>query len=152
MEGEKFETWLGSIIKPEEPFYLAGKDVGQLKRLIERAASIGYEGQIKEAFVLEFGEKSQHLLDVSDFRSNSEDYTIIDVRNHSEVIEDQRFPNSISIPLPDLRKRLSEIPTAKPIVVHCAGGYRSAAGSSIISSAMGEKVKVFDLSEAVKEF
>ncbi len=25
MEKGKFETWLGSIIKPEEPFYLAGE-------------------------------------------------------------------------------------------------------------------------------
>jgi len=36
--------------------------------------------------------------------------------------------------------------------VHCAGGYRSAAGSSIIKSKIMDKVKVFDLSEAVKEF
>jgi rhodanese-related sulfurtransferase len=152
MEGEKFETWLGSIIKPEEPFYLAGQDVSQLKRLIERAASIGYEGQIVEAFVLDAGEKTQQLLDLSAFRSNLEQYTIVDVRNHSEVSEGRPFANSLSLPLSELRNRLPEIPTDKPIVVHCAGGYRSAAGSSIVNSALGEKVKVFDLSEAVKEF
>ena len=152
MEGEKFETWLGSIIKPVEPFYLAGEDVNQLKRLIERVAFIGYEGQIVEAFVLEFGKKTQPLLDLSDFRSNLEHYTIIDVRNASEVIQGKLFTNSLSLPLSELRNRLLEIPTDKPIVVHCAGGYRSAAGSSIINSALGEKVKVFDLGEAVKEF
>lgn len=152
MEGEKFETWLGSIIKPEEPFYLAGKDVSQLKRLAERAASIGYEGQIVEAFVLESGDKSQPLLDLSAFRSHLGQYTIIDVRNPSEVKNGKPFINSLSLPLPELRDRLTEIPTTKPIVVHCAGGYRSAAASSIIDSALGKKVKVFDLSEAVKEF
>ena len=37
-------------------------------------------------------------------------------------------------------------------VVHCAGGYRSAAGSSIIKSSLNGKVVVYDLSEAIKQF
>jgi hypothetical protein len=36
-------------------------------------------------------------------------------------------------------------------VVHCAGGYRSAAGSSIVAAAL-PGVQVFDLGEAVKSF
>jgi len=36
--------------------------------------------------------------------------------------------------------------------VHCAGGYRSAAASSLIHSELNGKVKVLDLGEAVKEF
>ena len=42
MEGTKFETWLGSLIHPEEPFYMSGENEAQLKRLMERTASIGY--------------------------------------------------------------------------------------------------------------
>lgn len=152
MEGEKFETWLGSIIKPGEPFYLAGKSVEELKRLAERAASIGYETQIVEAFVLEVGDESQQLLDKKAFKANSDQYTIVDVRNPSEIKEKKIFAKSLSFPLPDLRNKLAEIPTDKPIVVHCAGGYRSAAGSSIINDALGKKVPVYDLSDAVKEF
>ena len=37
------------------------------------------------------------------------------------------------------------------MVVHCAGGYRSAAGSSIVAPAL-RGTKVFDLGEAVKTF
>lgn len=152
MEGAKFETWLGSIIKPGEPFYLAGKSTEQLQTLIERAAAIGYEPQIKEAFVLEYATQSEPVIDINAFKENLDDYTIVDVRNGSEVKEGKPFKNSISIPLPEVRNRVEEIPTDKPIVVHCAGGYRSAAGSSIIKSALDVKVKVFDLSEAIKEF
>jgi hydroxyacylglutathione hydrolase len=45
-----------------------------------------------------------------------------------------------------------KIPTDKPIVVHCAGGYRSAAASSLIHSTLNGKVSVMDLGEAVKKF
>jgi predicted protein tyrosine phosphatase len=38
------------------------------------------------------------------------------------------------------------------VVIHCAGGYRSAAGSSIVAAAIGRSVEVFDLSDAVKSF
>ena len=152
MEGEKFETWLGSIIKPEEPFYLAAEDEAQLKRLIARAASIGYEAQIKEAFALEYGIEEQPVLNIDAFKENTKDYTIVDVRNASEAKLHKPFAHSINIPLPELRARVHEIPTSKPVVVHCAGGYRSAAGSSIVNAELGEKTKVFDLGEAIKKF
>ena len=152
MEGPKFETWLGSIIKPGEPFYLAGESQEQLGKLIKRAAAIGYESQVEEAFVLAYAAVSEPVLDINVFKERLDDYTIIDVRDDSEVKEQKPFKNSISIPLPEVRNRLNEIPTDKPIVVHCAGGYRSAAGSSIIKSALDGRVKVFDLSEAIKEF
>jgi rhodanese-related sulfurtransferase len=54
--------------------------------------------------------------------------------------------------LHELRERTNEIPVNKPIVVHCAAGYRSAAGSSIIQSKLNEKAQVFDLGEDVKKF
>lgn len=152
MEGAKFETWLGSIIKPGEQFYLAGESKDQLLKLIDRAAAIGYEPQIKEAFVVDYAALSEPVIDLDAFKENLDNYTIVDVRNSSEVKEGKPFKNSISIPLPEVRNRVNEIPTDKPIVVHCAGGYRSAAGSSIIKSVLNGKARVFDLSEAIKKF
>lgn len=152
MEGAKFETWLGSIIKPGEPFYLAGENIVQLEFLIERAAAIGYETQIREAFVLEFGIESDPVLDVNEFKNHPDNYTIIDIRNDSEIKKGKTFKQSIAIPLPELRNRISEIPTDKPVIVHCAGGYRSAAGSSIINLELKNKVPVFDLGEEIKQF
>jgi hydroxyacylglutathione hydrolase len=152
MEGTKFETWLGSIIKPGEKFYLAGQDEDQLRKLIERSASIGYEGQIEKAFIVKEGDEKIEPIKVSEFKDHKEDYTIVDVRNPSEVKEKRIFENSIAIPLAELRERVHEIPTGKPVVVHCAAGYRSAAGTSIIQSKLNGNVKVFDLSDAIKEF
>ena len=152
MEGDKFETWLGSIIKPLEKFYLGAQSENQLQKIIERTAAIGYEGQIEEAFVINYGIRNMEKLDMEKFKDHTEDYTIVDVRNFAEVKEDNVFANSISIPLDEVRERIAEIPKDKPVVVHCAGGYRSAAGSSLIQSKLNGNTKVFDLGEAVKEF
>lgn len=152
MEDGKFETWLGSIIKPKEKFYLASESNQQLQNMLERAAAIGYESQIAEAFVIKDGNIEEEKIDVARFKKYKEDYTIVDVRNTSEVKEGKIFANNIPIPLSEIRNRVNEIPTDKPIVVHCAGGYRSAAASSLIQSKLKDTVKVFDLGEAIKEF
>lgn len=152
MEGEKFDTWLGSIIQPGERFYLVGKDGEQLREMIERTAAIGYEGQVVEAFVLTEGNIQNEPIDVREFKVDKDAYTIIDVRNSNEVSEEKIFTTSINIPLSEVRERINEIPTDKPIVVHCASGYRSAAGSSLLQSMLQQKVQVFDLGEAVKYF
>ena len=152
MENGKFETWLGSIIKPDERFYMAGETKEQLQTMLKRVAAIGYESQVVKAFVIEDGEIKEQKIDVNKFKKYLQDYTIIDVRNTSEVGEGKIFENSISIPLAEVRNRVQEIPTDKPVVVHCAGGYRSAAASSLIHSKLNGNVKVFDLGEAINDF
>ncbi len=152
MENGKFETWLGSIIKPEEKFYLVGNDETQVKRMLQRVASIGYETSVIKAVVLKDAEETMEQTDVAAFKENQQDYTIVDVRNKPEVEKEKIFDNSLSIPLAEIRGRYEEIPTNKPIIVHCAGGYRSAAASSILQAKIGEKTKVFDLGEGIKEF
>lgn len=148
----KFETWLGSIIKPEEPFYLAAADEGLLRELLLRTTKIGYENFIREAFVLEGGNVQSEQTNVAEFKENPSAYTILDVRNPSEITKMQGFDHAIHIPLGELRNRIAEIPTNKPVMVHCAGGYRSAAASSMLESQLRGKTKVYDLSTAVKGF
>lgn len=152
MEDAKFETWLGSIVKPNEKFYLVAAEKCLLLPLIERIAKIGYESQVQRAFVGNYGDTNTDIFDPQKLKTNANEFTVLDVRNPSEVKANQLFEHALHIPLYELRERLSEIPLQKPIVVHCAGGYRSAAGSSILRSAFGDMPKVYDLSEAVKEF
>lgn len=150
--GGKFETWLGSIVGPNEKFYLAADSQEQLEELIRKAAKIGYEQLIKGAFVMNGdATATSPFIDIEDFRQNKDKYTIVDIRNGSEVKGGKLFENALHIPLPELRERVNEIPADKPVVIHCAGGYRSAAGSSIVEVAL-PATKVLDLSEAVNDF
>lgn len=150
MDGDKFETWLGALVSPGDLFYLAAANEKDLAVLMERIAKIGYEPFIKTAFVLDFGPEASAVLNFEGFKENPAAYTIIDIRNETEVESQPVFQMAINIPLPELNKRFKEIPLDKPIVVHCAGGYRSAAGSSILENKLN--AKVFDLSDHIKEF
>ena len=151
-ETSKFETWLGSIVKPEEPFYVVIDSVENKDILLNRIAKIGYEKKVKAICTLGTEQLQQDPdFNISDFKNNPKNYTIVDIRNESEVEEGKIFENALAIPLHQLRERVSEIPTEKPIVVHCAGGYRSAAGSSILETEL-KKTPVFDLSDAVTQF
>ena len=151
-QGVKFETWLGSIVGPEESFYLIAADAATREDLIQKTAKIGYEPLIKGALIsTPATEATMPVLDVDQFRQHPEQYTIVDIRNPVERRDEPIFDGSLSSPLPELRERAGEIPADKPVVVHCAGGYRSAAGSSIVASAL-PGTEVLDLSEAVKSF
>jgi len=150
-ESSKFETWLGSTIKPNENFYLIASNEEEMRTAIERSAKIGYETNIIGAtYHLPDELQKDEEVEVDDVKNNPESYNIIDVRNASEYASGAFFPNSKNIPLPELRQRLDEVADDKPILVHCAGGYRSAVASSIIASNTDQTV--FDLSDDVQEF
>jgi hydroxyacylglutathione hydrolase len=151
-EGGKFETWLGSIIAPQEAYYLVAESKKALQKLLKRTAKIGYERFIEGAFVFNEGQEIMEAIPLEAFQTHLQDYTIVDIRNPAEVKDHPVFAAAINIPLPELRDRVMEIPTDKPVVIHCAGGYRSSAGSSIVQNAFGEKTKVFDLGESIKMF
>jgi len=147
--GDKFETWLGSIINPTEQFYLIGEDEATLNVLIRKTAKIGYEQNIKGALLAPDNiAETLAIADTADVIDHSNNYTVVDVRNTYEAEGLNHFDNAINIPLPELRDRINEIPTDKPIVVHCAAGYRSAAGSSIVAAAI-PGAQVFDFGEAI---
>jgi glyoxylase-like metal-dependent hydrolase (beta-lactamase superfamily II)/rhodanese-related sulfurtransferase len=151
-EDDKFETWLGSIVAPNETFHLVINSINDRETILSRIAKIGYENQIKSILTLGSNKfEAVTSLDLENFKKHPDEYTIIDIRNTSEVNEGKIFKSAISLPLNQLRTAKNNIPTNKPIVVHCAGGYRSTAGSSIISNLINN-IPVYDLSDDVKAF
>ena len=150
--GGKFETWLGSIVGPDEPFYLVAASEDELHVLIAKASKIGYEASIKAAVVNPSGMvETSRAFDRDAFDTDYNAFTIVDVRNPGEVASRTVFEGALNIPLPELRERAGEIPAGKPVVIHCAAGYRSAAGQSIVEAAMPD-TEVLDLGMAIKEY
>jgi len=150
-DGLRFETWLGSIVDPGESFYLVAEDTLQLQVLVEKIAKIGYEQQITGKAVTTGGPVQGTVFDEMHFAKNQQDYTIVDIRNHEEMNAYPIFASSIPIPLPELRAHASHLPADKPIVVHCAGGYRSAIGASIIAAALPHTT-VIDMGVRIQDF
>lgn len=151
MDGAKFETWLGSVVGPDEKFYLVAENEAMLESVIRKTAKIGYERNIVAALLNpDHANETSSEFNLDDFSSNMSKYTVVDIRNENEE-RHVTFKNSIRIPLPELRERRKEIPTDKPVVVHCAGGYRSAIGASILQKQL-ENVTVYDLGDDIKKF
>ena len=119
--------------------------------MIRRTAKIGYESKIEGALV-NTGTVSSNAdtIDYGDLKQNPQNYTIIDVRNPGELADFTIFDSAVNIPLAELRDRVSEIDTSKPVVVHCAGGSRGSTGASIISEKTGKQA--FDLGNKIRLF
>ena len=56
---------------------------------------------------------------------------VLDVRTPREW-EQGHLDQALHIPLDDLRGRLDEVPSDKPVAIHCAGGYRSYVAQRIL--------------------
>jgi rhodanese-related sulfurtransferase len=59
---------------------------------------------------------------------------VLDVRNAGELLTGA-IPGALHIPLAQLPRRLDEVPRDRPVVVHCAGGYRSSVAASVLRRA-----------------
>jgi len=56
---------------------------------------------------------------------------LLDVRTAGERAQ-KRIDGSLHIPLNHLADRLTEIPVGQPVLLHCAGGYRSSIAASLL--------------------
>lgn len=148
----KFGEYLGKTVLPEDKFYLVASDLPSLENLINQADSIGYTENLLGALIYtEMDGDKMDLFDKEDFISNPDKYTIIDIRSKKEYEEDKVFSSALNYPLDELQEDAKNIPTDKPIVVHCATGYRSTIGSSIILNVVKNQ-QVLDMGADVKEF
>jgi hydroxyacylglutathione hydrolase len=151
-EGAPFAACLQAVVGTDELFYLVAQDVAARERMILATAAAGYVHNIIAALVfIDQDEEESDILDLEDFKNRPEAYAVIDVRSREEIQRAPLFKYSIEIPLDELRRRIWETKSEKPLVVHSAGGYRSAVASSLIRSALTAK-KVYDLGENIKYF
>lgn len=95
---------------------------------------VGFVKNIDNAFVeladlIETGTR----VSVDQMPGLDEGTVILDVRNPGEH-EDGSVPGSMHIPLAELSRRHDEVPADKPVLVHCASGWRSSVGASLLRS------------------
>jgi len=77
-----------------------------------------------------------------------EDIVLLDVRTPAEHGE-KHIPNSILIPMADLRRRLGELPRDKEIVVYCGSSLRAYESSILLRESGFANVRVLDGSIAM---
>jgi len=66
--------------------------------------------------------------------ASAEPPLLIDLRTPRER-QLKAIPDSVSVPLNRLPQQLAKLPRTRPLLVHCAGGYRSSVGASLLQRA-----------------
>ena len=135
-----FATWCGTLLDPERPILL----VAEPGREVEAATRLGRIGFDSVAGYLGDGMRSLddrlELIEqiervtadvLAEQLRSSEPPLVVDVRTPTEFAE-RRIEHSMNVPLGRLREQLEALPRTRPIVVHCATGYRSAIAASIL--------------------
>jgi rhodanese-related sulfurtransferase len=109
-------------------------------RMATRLSRIGYDrvvGRVAdvEAFLLahrEDVERASRLpVTEADEALARGDVQVVDLRNPGELTGGT-IPGAVPIPLAQLAARTGELDPTRPVVVYCAGGWRSSVGASLL--------------------
>jgi hydroxyacylglutathione hydrolase len=136
----QYATWAGSVLSRDRPIVIIA-DPGREREAALRLGRIGFDHVVG---YLDGGLAS--LAARSDLMATTERVSpalaaellagphpplVVDVRAPREH-QQKHIDGSISLPLTHLTERLGELPKNRPLLVHCAGGYRSSVAASIL--------------------
>lgn len=135
-----YATWAGTLLDPGTPLVLVAEP-GTEQEAAMRLGRIGFDQvagyldggmqalESRPDLVLRVERMTTPTL--AEQLAEADPPVILDVRTEREW-QDKHIEGSLNIPLQHLKERLSEVPTDRPVVVHCATGYRSSIAASLL--------------------
>jgi hydroxyacylglutathione hydrolase len=139
----QYATWAGTILNREKPIVIIANP-GRESESAVRLGRIGFDnvaGYLKEGMksLAENGEltrKSERYSPAlaAEILASREAPQLLDVRGARER-DEKRIEGSVNIPLNRLLERAEELERNRPVLVHCAGGYRSSIAASLLEQA-----------------
>ncbi|HUR92033.1 MAG TPA: rhodanese-like domain-containing protein [Gemmatimonadaceae bacterium] len=141
--GKSFTTWAGSVVPYDAPLYvltdIAPPDLaGAALRQMSLIGLDEIRGWTTWEALADWNDPNFPLIatpqmSVEELMQSAASAQVLDVRNAVEW-RDGHLDGATHIPLADLRRRMSELDPARPVVVHCQGGGRSAVAASLLQS------------------
>jgi hydroxyacylglutathione hydrolase len=137
--GGQYATWAGTMLGRDRPIVIIA-DPGHEHEAATRLGRIGFDhivGYLHDG--LRSLESRPELMAATERvsaplaaeRLAAGEAVAVDVRTTGE--REQKFvAGSISIPLNHLAERIDELPKDRPLLVYCAGGYRSSIAASLL--------------------
>jgi len=139
----QYATWAGTVLDRERPIVLIA-DPGAEVESAMRLGRIGFDGvagYLEDGFGAVaaqpslIGTTERITPELAVERTTAAGGPIVlDVRTQGERAQ-KAIPGSLGIPLGELQGRTGELPRDQPILVHCAGGYRSSIAASLLKRA-----------------
>jgi hydroxyacylglutathione hydrolase len=139
--GGQYATWAGTILSRERPIVIIADPGRELESAV-RLGRIGFDhvvGYLKDGLR---SLESRPDLTASTERVSAPlaadrlaggESLAVDVRAPRER-EQKRVGGSVSMPLNHLAEHLQDLPKDRPLLVYCAGGYRSAIAASLLQA------------------
>jgi hydroxyacylglutathione hydrolase len=138
----RFAEYAGEVVDPNRPVVLVTDEGTELEAKV-RLGRVGFDRIVghlarpEEALAAHPDEvevASRLRADELTARmATIDDLVVLDVRGPAET-ETGTIGGAVVIPLPALLNRLDDLDPAGPIVVYCAGGYRSSIAASLLRS------------------
>jgi hydroxyacylglutathione hydrolase len=133
-----YAIWVGTLIDINQPLVLV-TEVGKEEESIVRLARVGYEnvvGYLKGGFDAwkNVGKPVDTVptITTEEFvKRAKQNAKVLDVRKETEYF-DGHVKDASLIPLAELEKNIDTIERIEPVLMHCAGGYRSVIAASIL--------------------
>jgi len=139
----QYATWAGTVLSRDAPIVLVA-DPGTEMESALRLGRIGFDHVVgflagglasANAGTARIMTTERIGADVAASRlASATPPVLLDVRTAVERAQ-KHIEGSTHIPLNHLADRLSEIPSGRPVLLHCAGGYRSSIGASLLQRA-----------------
>ena len=135
----QYATWAGTILSREQPIAIIA-DPGRESESAVRLGRIGFDhvvGFLKDG-LQSIGSRADLMgttervsAPVAAERVAHGEAILVDVRAPGER-EQKRVAGSVALPLNHLVDRAAELPRERPLLIHCAGGYRSSIAASLL--------------------
>ena len=134
----RYAEYAGSVINPDEDIVIITEAGQELEAKI-RLARIGYDRVVGWFPVEDLADVPGEVarasrLTAAEFlerRGGIDGLQLVDVRGAGEA-ESGMLEGAVNIPVAQLRRRAAEIDPSRPVVVYCAGGYRSSVAASVL--------------------
>ena len=137
-DGRMAET-VGMVVSPDRRVVLLAAN-GDEQQAATRLARIGFDQVVgyvpdPEGYLVRNADRVERASRLTAAAAESalrdNDVQLVDLRNAGEL-SIGAVPGAVHIPLPELTARLGELDPARPVLLYCAGGWRSAVGASVL--------------------
>ena len=135
----RFAEYVGMVVRPDDDVVLLAPSTADADEARLRMGRIGFDRVIgvvddvagRLAARPELARRASRLTATTmlDRQRDLPDLCIVDIRNDGER-KLSSIPGTLHIPMAELPTRVAELDLDRPIVVHCAGGYRSSVAAS----------------------
>jgi rhodanese-related sulfurtransferase len=146
--GGQYATWAGTVLDRDHPIVIVA-DPGRESEAAMRLGRIGFDhvvGFLKDGLHSLQGRPELTVATervsapfAAELLSSADAPVAIDVRSPRERSL-KHIAGSLSLPLNHLTENLQQVPKGRPLLVFCAGGYRSSIAASLLQRAGFDQV------------